>query len=732
MKLKRLSALLMALVMMLGMLPNAAMAASSNKFKDVKTTYWANEYIQALANNGIITGYTNGNFAPESGITREEFAVVLFKTFGLDEVKPTTSSFKDVEPTRWSYGYVEAAKTYLTGYFPPNGKPTFDPEGAATREDVAVALVRALNLDKNGTVTAEDDLDFRDSADVSPNLRNEVALAVEHQLISGFPDGTFLPTAPVTRAQASAMVYKIIKNTYAKSNVSYSTEIKIPDTVSSNLVPISIKLPANSTLVINDKTVSYNGTNYSGNWKLSSTGTQLFNIHVTYPNGKTESFAKSVVYTASAPVINLLDSVPEKVTNSKLSFRFAVTDASGASLSYVKVNGSSISKNYFSENYTANLNLKEGINDIVIEVKNAAGMITTKTIRVTYETAATVINVINLPSETNKSEISFDVKVTDAYDNYLYLYVNNQKYTVTSDKIKTINYTLNKGENVLTFKVINSQNKTTIVTKTINYQISTPVISLNSAAEVIKADYTLSVKVSDPYYKTPFLLVKINGKSVTATSEGVVNFPVTLLTGKNLFTVEVTNPDSKMVKSEISIQYSPKAPVITADLPSSTNLEKPVYTVKVQDPSGKSLTAALGSASIPVVSKGDGQYEIKISPVLVAGKNVINLLVTSDTGLTTSYQKEITFEALAPVVNLSEIPATVAAAKLVINGNVSDVNDGSVILKINGETVTITEAGTFSKELTLVAGSNTITITAVNKLGLETKINKTVTYTPAP
>lgn len=732
MKLKRLSALLMALVMMIGMLPNAAMAASSNKFKDVKTTYWANEYIQALANNGIITGYTNGNFAPESGISREEFAVVLFKTFGLDEQRPSTSSFKDVEPSRWSYGYIESAKNYLTGYFPPNGKPTFDPEGAATREDVAVALVRALNLDKNGTVTADDDLDFRDSADVSPNLRNEVALAVEHQLISGFPDGTFLPTAPVTRAQASAMVYKIIKNTYAKSNVTYSTEIKIPDTVSTNLVPINIKLPANSTLVINDKTVSYNGTNYSSNWKLSNIGTQTFNIHVTYPNNKTESFTKTVVYTAAAPVINLLDSISDKVTNSKLSFRFSVSDASGSSINYVKLNGSTISKNYYNDYYTANVNLKEGINDLVIEVKNAAGLITTKSIRVTYETSATVINVINLPSETNKSQINFDVKVTDAYDEYLYLYVNNQKYSVTSDKIKTINYTLNKGENVLTFKVINSQNKTTVVTKTVNYQISVPVISLNSAVEVIKPDYSLNVKVSDPFYKTAFLLVKINGKSQTADADGLIKFPVTLLPGKNLFTVEVTNPDNKTVKSEFSIAYTAKTPVITADLPSKSTLEKPVYTAKVQDMSGKTLTATLNGVATPVVSKGDGQYEIKIAPTLIAGKNMITLTVVSDTGLTASYQKEITFEPAAPVVNLSEIPSAVTVAKLMINGNISDANDQVVSLKINDVVVAITEAGTFSKEITLVPGSNTITLVAVNKLGIETKINKTVTYTPAP
>lgn len=730
MKLKRLASLLLAFTMLLGTIPTISHASSNNKFKDVKSDYWAQEYIQALVNNGIISGYGDGNFAPEKGISREEFAVILYKTFGLDEVRPANPSFRDVPTDRWSYAYIEATKNYLTGYFPPSGKPTFDPEGQATREDVAVALVRALNLDKNGTVTVDDDLDFKDEADISPNLRDEVALAVENKLIGGFPNGTLLPTAPVTRAQASAMVYKIIKNTYVSSNVTYSSTVNIPDQVSNGIVPISVKLPANSSLVINNKNVAYSGTSYYGEWQLSAPGSATFAVVITYPNNKSETFTKIVQYNLSSPTIKLQDNLPEKVTNSNFNFKFTVADNNGGS-PVVKVNGTQVYKSFFSDNYSTNLTLKEGSNDIVIEAKNSAGIVSTRTFKVVYETAATTINIINLPSSSNKADISFDVKVTDQYDNTLYLYINNDRYTVSNDRIKTLTYTLDKGENTLVFKVINSKNKVTTVTKTVTYQTSAPAISLKSPIDVTKPDYNLEFKISDTMYKAQYLNVKVNGKTYTQDLEGNVKVPVTLQSGKNLFTVEVTNPDNKLSKLEVTVNYVPKAPVINGELPNSSSVQNPEWLIKIEDPSGKAITVSVNDKATAVVDKGNGNYELNLKPSLVVGNNTFVIKVVSDSGLQANYQKVVSFNPSAPVINLSQLPTVTADAKLTVNGNASDANDSKFVLKINGEVVSLTSTGNFSKELTLVAGNNVIVISAVNQYGLENSIQKTVTYTPA-
>lgn len=647
MKSRKLSTLLLIIVLFVSSLPSMAFASENKKFKDVQSTYWANEYIQVLVNNGILSGYSNGNFAPEKGITREEFAVVLFKTFGLDEAKPSTPSFKDVDASRWSYGYIEAAKPYLTGYFPPNGKPTFDPEGQASREDVAVALVRALNLDAIGSSASIDKLNFSDIADISPNLRDEVALAVNNHLISGFPNGTLQPSASITRAQASAMVYKVIKSTFSKANVTYSAEVKMPEQVSSNVVPINIKLPANTKLVINEKTIEYTGTNYSGNWKISEgPGTYTFKINLQYPNSKVETITRQVVFTAGAPVITMIDTISEKVSQSKLLVKFNVKDPNGSALSLVNVNGTAVTKGYFNDYYSTTLQLKEGYNDILIEAKNQLGLVTTKSIRVLYEVSTPTISIINIPATSNKANINIDLKVSDPVDSTLYLYVNELKYKITNNKAVTIPYKLIKGENVITFKVVNSQNKMSTVSKTVVYQTVAPAITFTSPATSTKAAYSLELKVTDTLYKSQYLAVKVNEKSALVNSDGTVSYPVTLISGKNLITVEVSNPDGKVTKTDFTVTYTPSAPPITfSDI--QTNTSGAAVTISGNLYGGEDTTAVVLKIKGEVVAITPSGNFTKTLPLL-AGDNVILIQATNRSGITTEVTKIIKY---APPVN---------------------------------------------------------------------------------
>ena len=52
-------------------------------FADVPTDYWAADWIEELARNGITAGCGNGNYCPDSPVTRAPMAVFLVRTFGL-------------------------------------------------------------------------------------------------------------------------------------------------------------------------------------------------------------------------------------------------------------------------------------------------------------------------------------------------------------------------------------------------------------------------------------------------------------------------------------------------------------------------------------------------------------------------------------------------------------------------------------------------------------------------
>ena len=90
-------------------------------FIDVPSNYWAKDQIDYFVQQGIISGYGDGNFKPEAKVTREEFCKLLVSTFNQPLETPVTPTFSDVPANRWSYPYIEVCSEFLTGYSNPFG-----------------------------------------------------------------------------------------------------------------------------------------------------------------------------------------------------------------------------------------------------------------------------------------------------------------------------------------------------------------------------------------------------------------------------------------------------------------------------------------------------------------------------------------------------------------------------------------------------------------------------------
>ncbi len=180
------------------------------KFIDLRDTHWAYIAISDLSDRGIIIGYSDNSFRPNEQVTRSQFATMLVKSLGL-ETKSKTQTFKDVPAKRWDFKAVEAAKAYLTGYKKSDGKLYFYGERSAVREDMAVALVKALEL----TVVSDGgELEkvFDDYESISENLRDFVYTAYKEGIMFG-SDGKFNPQGSLTRAEAAALLEKLIEKT---------------------------------------------------------------------------------------------------------------------------------------------------------------------------------------------------------------------------------------------------------------------------------------------------------------------------------------------------------------------------------------------------------------------------------------------------------------------------------------------------------------------------------------
>ena len=113
----------------------------ANRFKDIKTSDWYFDSFKTLVNAGIITGYGDGNYRPNEGVTRAQAVTMIAKLKGLT---PKVSNFKDVKANEWYAGYAGAAKEagIVVGY----SDGTFGGDKIVTRAEIIAMINRAFDI----------------------------------------------------------------------------------------------------------------------------------------------------------------------------------------------------------------------------------------------------------------------------------------------------------------------------------------------------------------------------------------------------------------------------------------------------------------------------------------------------------------------------------------------------------------------------------------------------------
>jgi hypothetical protein len=178
-----------------------APASTEAPFTDVPADHWAAGAIAELAAKGVINGVGNGKFDPEGTVTREQLAKLLVMAFGLSHY-PDPSPYPDVTNDRWSAEYIVAAGPFMARY--KDG--LFHPEYPAVREEIAVALTKLKGM--KPAADPDNWLWFTDYKQIAPTADAWVATARANGLIGGFPDRTFRPRDPVTRAQIAVLLQR--------------------------------------------------------------------------------------------------------------------------------------------------------------------------------------------------------------------------------------------------------------------------------------------------------------------------------------------------------------------------------------------------------------------------------------------------------------------------------------------------------------------------------------------
>uniref|UniRef100_UPI001F09B246 S-layer homology domain-containing protein n=2 Tax=Paenibacillus periandrae TaxID=1761741 RepID=UPI001F09B246 len=157
-----------------------------------------------------IEGFPDGLFHPENSITRAELATILSRILPVTASTYSAPTFTDVNSSHWAAKAIIRAgeQHWLTGY--PNG--SFAPEKSVTRAEFAQMLsnIKNLNSTQNSSFN-----------DITGHWGLPAISAAEKLgYVSGYPDGTFRPDQPITRAESVKVFNKLLDRQPLKVDVS--------------------------------------------------------------------------------------------------------------------------------------------------------------------------------------------------------------------------------------------------------------------------------------------------------------------------------------------------------------------------------------------------------------------------------------------------------------------------------------------------------------------------------
>ncbi|MBJ6362491.1 S-layer homology domain-containing protein [Paenibacillus sp. GCM10012307] len=174
-------------------------SASSLSAKTDISGHWAETTIQAWLQEGLVSGFPDGSFRPDSEVKRAELAAIINRTF--QYTKEETGSFTDVSSSKW-YA-LDVARAKAAGYMKGDGKGLFRPEAFVTREEAAVIIANLLHLDTGSKIKSGN---FADAKSMANWSRGAISAVADAGIMKGYDGNLFKARKPLTRAEAVVLL----------------------------------------------------------------------------------------------------------------------------------------------------------------------------------------------------------------------------------------------------------------------------------------------------------------------------------------------------------------------------------------------------------------------------------------------------------------------------------------------------------------------------------------------
>jgi len=150
-----------------------------------------------------IFGFADGTFRPENAITRAEIAAILARNLDLPPGGAYAGLFGDVPSAHWAWSDIERLKR--SGLMIGDASGNFRPQAPITRAEMAMIAAKWLGADLSAAGSpAFADVDGGHWAAAAIDAASRAGILV------GFEDGTFRPDERLTRAQAVAVMNRLL------------------------------------------------------------------------------------------------------------------------------------------------------------------------------------------------------------------------------------------------------------------------------------------------------------------------------------------------------------------------------------------------------------------------------------------------------------------------------------------------------------------------------------------
>ena len=176
----------------------------SDIFIDIAPNAWYKDVVQYAYDNGLMTGVSDTEFAPEATTTRAMIVSILARLENVTSAE--AAGFADVSADDWYATAVNWAAS--AGVVSGTGDGNFSPNAAITREQLAAMLMN-YSAWKGEDVSARADLSAY-SDQPSTWAEETMSWAIAEGLISGVTADQLQPQGNATRAQVAAILQRFL------------------------------------------------------------------------------------------------------------------------------------------------------------------------------------------------------------------------------------------------------------------------------------------------------------------------------------------------------------------------------------------------------------------------------------------------------------------------------------------------------------------------------------------